>query len=201
MPRGRPCDRATSVAGSDCALARLRAPLYAAAMRFPIAVPLVLAAGVASIAYAAPSAVAAEPTSLGVFQAWTAATYVSGGQKICYAFTRPSHSDGAAASRGPVLLSVTEREGSRDEVAVSAGFSYAKGAEVTVDVGATKLPFYTSGNAAFARDGAAAVKAFKAGNNAEAHSPQPHGGDTVDTFSLTGFTAAYQAIVKACPEK
>jgi Invasion associated locus B (IalB) protein len=149
-------------------------------------------------AEAAP-AVTAGPTALGTFAAWTAATYVQGGHTVCYAFTRPTSSVPMLSGRGEVLLSVTERPGVRDEAALSAGFAYAKGASVTVDVGGTHLPFYTAGDAAFARDGAEAVRAFKIGYTAMAHSPGPGGHPVADSFSLSGFSDAYAAIVKACP--
>ena len=149
-------------------------------------------------AEAAP-AVTAGPTALGTFAEWTAATYVQAGHTVCYAFTRPTSSVPTLSGRGDVLLSVTERPGVRDEAALSAGFAYAKGASVTVSVGGTQLPFYTAGDAAFARDGAAAVRAFKIGYTAVAHSPGPGGHPVTDSFSLSGFTDAYGAILKACP--
>jgi len=139
------------------------------------------------------------PSPLGVFADWTAATYVQGGQTICYAFTRPTSSMPALSGRGQVLLSLTERPGARDEAALSAGFAYAKGANVSVVVGGTNLAFYTAGNAAFARDGEAAVQAFKLGYTAVAHSPSPGGRTVTDSFSLRGFSDAYVAITKACP--
>lgn len=159
-----------------------------------------LAVAVAPLARAAAPAAAPNPAPLGTFSSWTAATYDQAGHTICYAFTRPTNSTPVIAGRTEVLLSVTERPGVRDEAALTAGFPYVKGANVTVDVGGTALSFYTASSAAFARDGAAAVRAFKAGNTAVAHSPGPHGVSVADSFSLSGFTDAYNAIVKACPK-
>lgn len=164
-------------------------------------VAALIAAGIAATARAAAPPVTAGPTSLGTFSDWTAATYKSGEQTVCYAFTRPAHSSPGIPGRGEVLLTVTQRPGSRDEAAVTAGFAFAKGASASVSVGDTKLDFYTSGDAAFARDGAAAVHAFKVGLTAVAHSPDPGGKTVDDTFSLRGFSDAYEAIVKACPGK
>ncbi len=167
----------------------------------PLALVFFLGAALAVAAEAAAPAASngPNPAPLGVFADWTAATYVQGGQTVCYAFTRPTSSTPALPGRGQVLLSVTERSGARDEAALSAGFAYAKGAQVTVTVGRTSLALYTAGDAAFARDGAAAVRVFKIGYTAVAHSPNPHGGTVTDSFSLRGFTDAYNAIVKACP--
>jgi hypothetical protein len=103
--------------------------------------------------------------------------------------------------RGEVVLTVTERPAGRDEVALSAGFAYAAGATVTVQVDQSGLDFYTAQRNAFARDGRAVIAAFAKGSTAQARSPGPRETAVVDTFSLRGFSAAYAAINKACPAK
>lgn len=164
-----------------------------------VAAVLALAPG---FALAAAPAAPPGPKPLGTFQHWTAATYDDGGQTICYAFSEAVKSVPAVAGRSKVLLSVTERKGSRDEVALTAGYAYPAKASVTLSVLATRLDLYTAGDAAFARDGVAAVKAFEAGVGATTAGPSADGkGKVVDSFSLDGFTAAYQAILKACPAK
>jgi hypothetical protein len=72
---------------------------------------------------------------------------------------------------------------------------------VTVQADQNNLDFYTHQRAAFARDGKAAVAAFRAAARAVAHSPGPRDTAVTDTFSLKGFTAAYEAISKACPPR
>ena len=159
--------------------------------------PLLLALLAAPAFAAAPG-----PKPLGVFQDWTAASYATGGQTVCYAFTRPTNSVPKLPGRGGVMLTVTERPGSRDEVVLDAGYQYPAKSEPAVQVGPQSLSFYTSGQNAFARDGHAAVMAFEAGAQAVARSPAPTSKtQVVDTFSLNGFTAAYNAVVKACPAK
>jgi Invasion associated locus B (IalB) protein len=123
------------------------------------------------------------------------------GQQVCYAFVRASGSQPALPGRGEVVLTVTQRPGGRDAVAISAGFAYAAGAEVQVGVDQTQLGFYTASRSAFAHDGHAAVAAFEKGRQAVAKSPGPRGGVVSDSFSLRGFSAAYAAINKACPAK
>ena len=137
------------------------------------------------------------PQKLGEFQSWTAATYAEGGQKTCYAFARPSRSEPA---RQGVLLTVTHRHNARDTVTISAGYAFPRNAEATVSVGGTELPFYTSGSTAAARDGAAAVRAFRNGRDAVMKAPGANGkGTASDSFPLAGFGAAYDAISKECP--
>ncbi|HVY17371.1 MAG TPA: invasion associated locus B family protein [Rhodopila sp.] len=141
----------------------------------------------------------AGPKEIGKFQDWTAATHEESGQTVCYAFVRAQSSVPTLPKRGPVILTVTERPSLRDTIAIDAGFNYAPNASVTVQVDQTGLEFYTSGRDAFARDGKAAVTAFQKGSRAIARSPGAK--EVTDTFSLQGFSAAYAAIVKACPAK
>lgn len=142
---------------------------------------------------------ASGPKSIGNFEDWTAATHQEAGQAVCYAFTRVQSSSPALPGRGAVVLTVTERSTGRDAVAIEAGFPYATNATVTVQVDQAGLEFYTSGRNAFARDGKAAVSSFEKGSRAISRSPAPK--EVTDTFSLKGFSAAYAAIVKACPAK
>lgn len=141
------------------------------------------------------------PQEIARFDDWIAYTTEEGGQKVCYAGTKAKSSTPELAGRGEVVMSVAHRPGSRGQVSILAGYAYPSGAAVTVTVdGATALAFYTGGRAAFAHNGAAAINAFRRGNEAAAKGPQQRGGKPVsDSFSLKGFTAAYEAIGKACP--
>ena len=141
------------------------------------------------------------PKRIGKWDDWQAATHQEGGQPVCYAFTRPVASTPALPGRGDVVLTVTERAGGRDAVALTAGFVYPANAEVEVFSDGVTLPFYTAGRSAFARDGRAATTLFSKGHQAQARSPGPRGRGVVDTFSLRGFSQAYAAIVKACPAR
>jgi invasion protein IalB len=145
------------------------------------------------------AAPAAGPKALGKYEDWTAAIHQEAGQTVCYAFVRAQSSLPTLPGRGDVVLTVTERPAGRDAVAISAGFTYAPGAEVLVQIDQSGLHFYTAQRNAFARDGGAAVSAMTRGRQALARSPGPRGAQVTDTFSLRGFAQAYAAIVKACP--
>lgn len=180
-------------------LARLSAALVVASV-------LPLEARAARPTHAAPHAVhrpqpGGGPKRIGKWEEWEAATHQEAGQLVCYAFTRPANSAPALAGRGDVVLTVTERAGGRDAVAVAAGFAYPPNTEVEVTSEGVNLPFYTSGRSAFARDGRAAVGLFNRGRQAQLRSPGPRGQAVVDTFGLRGFSQAYAAITKACPAK
>jgi invasion protein IalB len=147
-----------------------------------------------------PAAKAGAAKAIGKFEDWTAATNKEAGQTVCYAFTYALASKPAISGRDRVVLTVTERTGGRDAVAISAGFSYATNATVSVVIDAQPpLDFYTSQRSAFSRDGHATVQGFLKGLRVVATSPGPKNVQVADTFSLKGFNAAYAAIVKACP--
>ncbi|MBN9509256.1 MAG: hypothetical protein J0I21_09115 [Alphaproteobacteria bacterium] len=183
----------------------MRLPLFAArTLRMPPAMRfLALLLLVATIPTLAAAATKPRPKSgpeaIGTFDDWIAATNKEAGETVCYAFTRPHGSAPAIRGRGDVVLTVTERQGGRDAVAISAGFSYAANAAVKFLVDSTPFDFYTAQRSAFARDGHAVVTAMQRGRQAVARSPGPKGADVADTFSLRGFSAAYAAINKRCP--
>jgi hypothetical protein len=147
------------------------------------------------------------PQRIGDFQSWTAVTQAEGGQKVCYAFTRATRSEGVP-NRGAnnVLLVVTHRPEGRDQVALQSGYAYPRNADagnpVQVSVGGRNIGFFTDGSSAFARDGKAAVAALRNGREAVARGPGPHSrGQASDTFSLAGFAAAHDAISRECPAR
>lgn len=140
-----------------------------------------------------------DPQRLGTYGTWTAATHQESGGKVCYAFTRASRSEGGG-TRPNVMMTVTHRPAGRDQVAVRVGHPFTRNAEVAVRIGERDLPFYTAGDTAFARGGVATIAALRDGRDAVARGPGPGGrGGTTDTFSLNGFTAAYDAISRECP--
>ena len=143
---------------------------------------------------------AQQPKPLGVFQKWTAASYGSGSNLACYAFSLAPVPKGSKAT--PAMLTITERPGNPTEISLSQGVTYAKDAKAYVMVGSQKLEFFTKDNMAYALHSKATTAAFAGGSNAIATSPAPDGkpnGKTVsDTFSLSGYSDAYKAIDKAC---
>ncbi len=180
----------------------MRAVFHFAALMLAVLMLAVLP-GVAAPRHKAavqPAAANSRPKQIGRFDDWTAATYRQNGQTVCYAFTRAKPSDSVQQGQGGAapLLTVTERSGSRDDVAITAGFAYPKGASVTVQVDQTGLDFYTAGPDAFARDHRGAAAAFQHGAEAIARGPGPHGAKLSDAYSLKGFSAAYAAVTKAC---
>jgi hypothetical protein len=149
----------------------------------------------------APALAWAQPRTLGTFDDWTAAVTGSGAGQICYAVTTAKSSRPSGLARqGQPTLTVAHRGASRDEVTVRSGFAHAANATLNLRIAGTTLPFYTDANGAYARDRRGAVAALRRGAEAVAESPAPRGtqGTVADTFSLRGFSAAYERISQEC---
>jgi len=144
-----------------------------------------------------------QPERLGTHGAWTAAKHQEGGQTVCYAFARAASSQGAPSNRVTVTLTVTHRPTGRDQVAVSVGYPLPRSGESVLTVGNAEFRSYAVvGSSAFFQNGAQLIAAFRGGREAVARSPGPPGRQAVsDTFSLSGFSAAYQAISRECPAR
>ncbi|MFT8244066.1 invasion associated locus B family protein [Roseomonas sp. BN140053] len=169
----------------------------------------VLAALVPFAALAQPARNAAAPQRLGSFGNWTAATHQEGGGKVCYAFTRATKSEGGGTRQG-VMLTVTHRPQGRDQVAAALGYTLRRendraDTQVEGEIGTNEIRFYGAQTNAFAQNGAQAVGFFRNGRELVVKGPGPQGGGargaTTDTFSLSGFTAAYEAISRECPAR
>jgi invasion protein IalB len=140
-----------------------------------------------------------------VFDDWEAHA-VNGNDPTCYIGSRPTKQEGRYTTRGPAYVLVTHRpkEKSFNVVNVEAGYTYKDGSDVTVTIGGQTFTLFIQGGQAWARDSAtdaALVKAMRAGATMIVVGVSSRGTRTTDTYSLKGFTAAYQAIGKACGVK
>ena len=148
-------------------------------------------------ATAGQSSAASTPQRLGEIKSWTVATYGSGADKACYAFTNEDLPVGSKAT--PAMLTVTERAKFRDEISLSQGITYTKGARVVLTVGTQKFDFFAKANMAYATNGANVIKALLRGIVVKATATAPNAQPVSNQFSLEGFRDAYKMILKACP--
>jgi hypothetical protein len=162
-----------------------------------IGLALLLAIGLAT------AASAQEPQVIGTFRDWKAYVYQSGSQKVCYMASAPKKAEGNYSARGKIWMLVTRRSpGPKDVVSIIAGYNFGPDARVRVAVGDREFVLFTQGDTAWTMgeaDDAALVAAMKAGVDMVVRGKSERGTDTKDTYSLLGFTAAYDAIGQACP--
>jgi len=144
---------------------------------------------------------------IGRFGDWTAYEDGSGANKICYMGSSPQKSQGNYTRRGSIFFLVSHRPGDkvRGEVALETGYPFKKGSDATAVIdGKTTFKLFTQGESAW-NSGAGAdrkmVAAMKKGGRMVVKGRSQRGTLTTDTYSLKGFTAAFDAISRACPAK
>ena len=157
----------------------------------------------AALAMAGTSAFAQGDGPLGNFRDWSAFAQGAGAARTCYIGSVPKKEEGKYTRRGDVRAWVAIRPAEKvaGEVSLEAGYPYKDGrdAEVTIDGKAFRL--FTQGENAWAYDAKgdrALVAAMKAGRDMVVEGTSRRGTLTTDTYSLSGFTAAYNAAAKAC---
>lgn len=141
--------------------------------------------------------------SLGVYGDWSAFKTTESGGNVCYIGAEPEKAEGDYDKRGETYFLVTQRPGVKelDVVSVRAGYKYRQGSDVTVKIGGALFSLFTADGHAWARDPGtdnAMVKAMKRGAQMVIKGASWRGTETTDTYSLKGFTAAYNKSRTAC---
>lgn len=161
---------------------------------------LICAFTVASIT----AAEAAQPQVLGEYGDWTAWTYNESGNLICYMSSTPKKDEGKYTKRGDIFVIITHRpaEKSFDEVSFMAGYTFKSGAPMTVKIGnKTFKNTFTEGDKAWMVSNAEdknLIAEMKRGSRMIVDGTSSRGTATKDTYSLKGFTSAYNAITAKC---
>jgi len=140
---------------------------------------------------------------IGDYSDWSAFKYLEDGRQVCFMASEPTKAEGNYTRRGEIHAMVTHRpeEDRNDEVSIQAGYPYQEGAPVEVEVGTLKLRLFSQGESAWTVDKDTdnqLVQAMIKGNTMVVQGTSSRGTNTTDTYSLSGFTRAYEAISKAC---
>jgi hypothetical protein len=127
--------------------------------------------------------------------------------EYCWGSTRPKQSvntrDGQQVSvrRGEIMLFVTFWIGKPGEVSFIGGYPFAAGSTVAVNVDGSNFELFTDGEWAWPgtpQDDDKILTALKKGSTAVMTAQSSKGTQTVDTFSLRGFTAAMTEAGNRC---
>mgnify|MGYP007051647167 CR=1 FL=1 len=140
---------------------------------------------------------------LGDFNAWSAYAASEGGGTICFALTEPTETAPAPEGAGQGYLYLTHRpgEGVRNEVNLVAGFDLAPDSTATATVGGSSFTLFTQGDAAWLDDpgqSESLASAIRAGSTLTIEATSAAGIRVTQRFSLSGATAASQAIGNEC---
>jgi hypothetical protein len=154
------------------------------------------------------SAIAAQAADkvLGLFGDWGAQTFTEDKHTGCSIWSQPTKDKGDYSKRGPIYAYVTHRPWDKrlNEVSFSAGYPYKKDSTVQVLIGGQKFTLFTDGETAWSRsakDDKALVDAMRRGSTMVVTGISSRGTKTTDTYSLIGFTKAFDTIGKACNVK
>ncbi len=153
------------------------------------------------------SAVAEEKRGhLGDYRDWsTFRDIYADGTRVCYMITQPKEAtaDKPNVKRGAIYVMVSHWPDSqiRDQVRISGGYPYKPSSKVRAVIDGNAFDLFTEDQDAWAHDAqedARLVGAMKSGLKLTVEGESSRGTKTVDEFSLSGFTAAHNAISKAC---
>lgn len=145
---------------------------------------------------------AAEPNHIASHGDWHVYTLAAGSGKTCYIGSKPANESGNYNRRGEPYALVTHRSAGVDEVSVSSGYPYQLNKEVIVKIDNQKEQrLFIRDELAWAYDSkqdAALVAAMKRGNRMTVRGTSRKDSYSLDTYSLKGFTRAYDAMKKSC---
>jgi invasion protein IalB len=147
---------------------------------------------------------ASAPTPINKFTDWTASTYDDSGKTLCYATSEPKKQAGKFTNRGKPYIAITHapQANVRDQVSYIAGYEFKPDSDVKVTIGKQNFSLgLLQKDRAWAKDAdtdKALVAAMRKGNTLVIQGTSSRGTQITDTYSLNGFTKAYQAIGVAC---
>jgi hypothetical protein len=150
------------------------------------------------------AAAASAPKPIDKFTDWTASTYDDGGKTLCYATSEPKKQAGKFTSRGKPYIAITHapQANVRDQVSYIAGYDFKPDSVVKVTIGKQSFTLdLLQKDRAWAKDAdtdKALVSAMRKGNSLVIKGVSARGTEITDTYSLSGFSKAYQAIGAAC---
>ncbi|WP_417319040.1 invasion associated locus B family protein [Emcibacter sp.] len=142
---------------------------------------------------------------LGSFKSWDAFVLKkSDGETVCYMISVPKRKMPASLSHGNPFITVSHKPKRKisNELNFVVGYSFKKDSTVTMVIDKKRtFKMFTSGDGAWGYDSKqdnAMATAMKRGNDLTIRATSGRGNATSYHFSLSGFTAAHNAITKAC---
>lgn len=134
------------------------------------------------------------------FNSWTVYTTELGGKKTAYIGSHPTTQSGNFKKRDEPYLLVT-CVGKGIEISASPGYTMPEKSEMTVSIDDKQFLLFTKGELAWAYDSKqdeAMIEAMKKGNALIASSSSTKNSTSKDTYSLKGFTAAFNHMKNLC---
>lgn len=170
---------------------------------------LTIAGGLAAAALLAAATAAAQESSnrVATKKAWV--VFEEASPRECWATSSPVASVNTrggkpvSVRRSDILLMAFFRPGAgaNGQVGFTGGYPFAKGSVAKITVDGKEFELFTQGEWGWPTStevDAKIIEAFKRGNDAVVTARSSRGTETKDTFSLIGFTAAFDEARKRC---
>ena len=147
-----------------------------------------------------------ESKELAKFNDWTAFAEGEGKNLACMAVSKPKKAEGNYSRRGDIFAIVTHLPGQNkwNEFSIVAGYNFQPNSNPDVTIGDIKFQLFTSGSRAWSfspSEDDKIVKYLKNSMKMKVVGTSSRGTITNDTYSLVGFSKAYQKINEACKIK
>lgn len=160
-------------------------------------------AGATAALVAGGAAAQANLTPIDTYRDWSAYTVKEKDGKACYVASQPKDSKPKEAKRDAIWLLVTHRPYKKisNEVSVYVGYPLKEGSTARVEIDGQAFDLFTKDDTAWSNtqaDDERLVEAMRKGSKMQVKGVSARGTETVDQFSLSGFTAAMKAIGDAC---
>jgi len=146
---------------------------------------------------------AEDPKSIGKFKDWETFTVTENDNKICFAQSIPILRAPKKFERNPSRLFITFRpsEDIKDEVSATSGYTFQKEKIVKAKTGKKTYDFLSREEFAWILDTKEEqrfIKAMKKASRVMIIARTEKGKQTIDHYSLMGFTKAYDTAKKNC---
>jgi hypothetical protein len=166
---------------------------------------LAFVACLAGLIGASGDALAQAPQFLGNFRDWYLYAYDEAAGKTCYIASKPTAEAGNWRNRGPaaVLVSRLPIPDTNEQVSVQPGYPFKVGSTVELKIGDDEWQLFTQGEHAWANtsdEDGAIIRAMQRGSDMTVRGTSQLDTYSLDTYSLLGFTAAFEAMRDACPD-
>lgn len=140
---------------------------------------------------------------LGDFRDWSSYAADDGSGTLCFAMSKPKSTEPTPDGYAEGYLYITNRPGEDvvNEFNVVAGYTFQTGSMATANVGGQDFALFTQNDAAWLDDSAQAANlaaAIRAGSTVTITGTSATGTIIVQSYSLSGATAAQQAIGAEC---
>lgn len=140
---------------------------------------------------------------VGKFKNWESHFTQEGKELVCFALSQPIKKEPQNLNRAEARIFVTFRtKGNvQDEASVTGGYPYKKDAKIDVSIEDVNFKFESSENFAWLATKDQEIKLInlmKKKNDAKVIGISARGNKTTDTYSLLGFTDAYNSAKNKC---